>query len=348
MAEVDGLSAPAARAVIGLPAYNHASRLRETLESLLIQTDPRLRIIVSDDGSTDETPDIVAEYAGSDERLIYMPTPERLGYIGNARRCFKLARQMFPEAEFFAWASDHDIWHPRWLERLIQAFDANPGAVAACPRSFRMEADGLIAKSLVVDLNTMGISSVRRRFGRTFKGISAGNMIYGLFRADAVEKAGIMRWQLLPDRMFLCELALYGGMVEVKEFLWFRRYRGIASIERQRASSFFDDVPRYAKWPWWLAQGVTLWHEYGDGRAADSPLTRGQGRRLAVRYAWMGIWLDTGRWWMRRERRLVRPIRRKFIRGVRWASRVAASMPGRPHRLLRPLYARFGPRHLRD
>ena len=342
------MTAPVARAVFGLPAYNHASRLEETLESLLIQTDPRLRIIISDDGSTDETPDIVADYAKNDERIIYAPTPERLGYIGNARRCFKLAREMFPEAEFFAWASDHDIWHPLFLERLMQAFDANPGAALACPRSFRMEADGLIAKSLVVDLNTMAIESERKRFVRTFHDISAGNMIYGLFRADALEKAGIMRWQLLPDRLLLCELALYGGMIEVKEHLWFRRYRGIASIERQRAASFLDETPRYLGWPWWMAHGVTLWHEYGGGQVAGSPLTKAQGKRLALRYAWMGLSLDTGRWWMRRERRFIRPIRKRVIRAMRWSASAVASLPGRPHRLLRPIYARFGPRHLRD
>jgi hypothetical protein len=173
-------------------------------------------------------------------------------------------------------------------------------------------------------------------------------MIYGLFRSDALEKAGIMRWQLLPDRLLLCELALYGGMVDAKEHLWFRRYRGIASIERQRAASLFDEVPRYVRWPWWIAHGVTLWREYGGGRVADSPLTRAQGRRLAVRYVWMGAGLVMSRWWMRRERRLIRPVRKRIRDVMRRFFAMIASLPGRPHRLLRPIYGRFGPRHLRD
>lgn len=336
------------RAVFGLPAYNHAHRLPEALESLLMQTYPGLRIIISDDGSTDETPEIIAEYAKDDPRLIYTRTPERMGYIGNARRCYELAREMFPEAEFFAWASDHDIWHPAWLERSIEVFDNNPGTVAVCPRSFRMDADGTIAKSLEVDLNTVGVEPVMRRFRKTFRGISAGNMVYGLFRADALKKAGIMRWQLIPDRLLLCELALYGSMAEVKEHLWFRRYRRIASIERQRAASFFDNVPAYVKRPWWMSHGVLLWKEYGSGKKADSPLTAGQGKRLAISYALMGIWLDVSRWYMRRERRLIRPVVKVVKRGWRKVTGFITSLPGRPHRALRPIYARFGARQAKD
>ncbi len=348
LAEVESVNEVPLRAVIGLPAYNHAHRLPEALESLLLQTHPGLRIIVSDDGSTDETPAIVADYARTDPRIVYSTTPKRLGYIGNARHCFKLARQLFPEAEFFAWASDHDVWHPDWLERLVEAFDANPTAVAACPRSFRMEADGTIAKSVEVDLNTTGIEPTLKRFVRTFRGISAGNMIYGLFRADALERSGIMRWQLLPDRLLLCELSLYGGMAEVKEHLWFRRYRRIASKERQRAASFVDHVPRYIRWPWWLAHGVVLWREYGMGREPNGPLTKAQGRRMAVYYVLLAIELDTKRWWLRRERRLVRPVKRK-IKKLWWRLiERLASLPGRPHRVFRPIYGRIGSGRSRD
>lgn len=336
------------RAVFGLPAYNHASRLPEALESLLMQTHPGLRIIISDDGSTDETQQIVADYAKDDPRIVWAPTPQRMGYIGNARRCFQLAREMFPEAEFFAWASDHDIWHPAFLERSIEVFDDNPTAVLVCPRSFRMEADGTIAKSLLVDLNTVGVEPKMRRFRKTFWGISAGNMVYGLFRSDALEKADVLRWQLLPDRLLLCELALYGTMAEVREHLWFRRYRGIASIERQRASSFFDNPPRHVNWPWWFAHGVMLWREYGQGRIEHSPITRFQGKRLAVSYAVMGIALDVSRWWMRRMRRIVRPVLKPLKRAWKKSVAIIATMPRRFVRLFRPVAARFGSQRASD
>ena len=333
------------RAVIGLPAYNHASRLPEALESLLLQTYPGLRIIVSDDGSTDRTAEIVADYASRDSRIVYRRTERRLGYIGNARRCFELARALFPEAEFFAWASDHDIWHPAWLERHLEQFDRHPGAVVVCPRSFRMEADGAIVKSMDADLDTTAIEPVLKRFVRTFNGMSAGNMVYGLMRADAMERAGILRWHLLPDRLLLAELSLYGSMAAAPEFLWFRRYRGLASIKRQIAASFFGKRPAHTRFAWWLSHTVTLWKEYGRAGSTDSPLTIWQGRRLAVLYGLLGLRLAQIRIWQRYGRRFLRPVVRPVRRGLRrrasLAGRALLNLPGRPHRILRPLYIRF-------
>ncbi|HEV8539750.1 MAG TPA: glycosyltransferase [Nitrospiraceae bacterium] len=47
-----------------IPTYNHARHLHEAIESALAQTHPRVEVIVVDDGSTDETPDILAKYHG--------------------------------------------------------------------------------------------------------------------------------------------------------------------------------------------------------------------------------------------------------------------------------------------
>jgi glycosyltransferase involved in cell wall biosynthesis len=47
-----------------IPTYNHARCLHEAIESALAQTHPRVEIIVVDDGSTDETADVLARYHG--------------------------------------------------------------------------------------------------------------------------------------------------------------------------------------------------------------------------------------------------------------------------------------------
>jgi len=44
------------------PAYNQAAFLRDTIESVLSQDYPNIEYVVLDDGSTDETPQILAEY----------------------------------------------------------------------------------------------------------------------------------------------------------------------------------------------------------------------------------------------------------------------------------------------
>ena len=44
------------------PAYNQADFLRDTIESVLSQDYPNIEYVVLDDGSTDDTPKILAEY----------------------------------------------------------------------------------------------------------------------------------------------------------------------------------------------------------------------------------------------------------------------------------------------
>lgn len=53
-----------------VPAYNIAPWLSRCLDSILAQTYKNLEIIVIDDGATDETPQIIDEYARRDSRIV--------------------------------------------------------------------------------------------------------------------------------------------------------------------------------------------------------------------------------------------------------------------------------------
>lgn len=289
-ASEDNAFMPPPRAVFGLPAYNHAHKLRETLESLLAQTEPNFRVIVSDDGSTDETAAVIDDYARRDARITYTRAAERLGYIGNARLCFELAREKYPSAQYFAWASDHDLWHPRWLEVLADALDAHEDAVIACPSVYRIDADGKVLVAKPARCHTVGQPNSPRRFAKTFSEIMAGDMIYGLIRARVLEKAGVLPWHLVPDRLTLMLLTFYGSILTVPEFLWYRRYRGLASLRRQRQASFLHGTPLYLWLPWWMAHAAHIFRKFAVNPASDEPVGRLSGAGYSLLYAFLGVW----------------------------------------------------------
>ena len=60
-----------------IPIYNTAPFLRETLDSICNQSLKELDIILINDGSTDESPDIIEEYALRDHRIRYMTQPNQ-------------------------------------------------------------------------------------------------------------------------------------------------------------------------------------------------------------------------------------------------------------------------------
>lgn len=73
-----------------MPAYNAGRYLSEAIESLLIEDYEAFELIVVDDGSTDETPQILE--GCDDARLVRLRHKENLGYAHALNRALSLAR----------------------------------------------------------------------------------------------------------------------------------------------------------------------------------------------------------------------------------------------------------------
>lgn len=273
------------RVVIGAILYNHAAEFREALESILAQTFEDFAIVLVDDQSSDETPAIAREYAALDPRVTYVANTERRGMVGNSVHAFELARQMYPQAEYFAWASDHDLWHPRWLQQLVEALDANADVVLAYPLNRRIGSRGEILARKPWSFDTFGITDPWTRVTKSIRGMSAGNMVYGLYRADVLARAGVYRHILVPDRLLMTELAIYGQFKQVPQVLWFRRWYGrIFSLGRQRANFFPGRRPLYMYAPWWVSHGVSLFWTFGVEGTGRPVISKPRGMVLGARY----------------------------------------------------------------
>lgn len=113
-----------ARVDVLMPAYNAASTLREAVESLCAQTLRDIRIVVVDDGSTDETPAVLRELAAADARVVVVTTPNQ-GIVEARNEALRCA-----EAEFIACLDSDDIAFPGRLEAQLAYMDAHPECVA--------------------------------------------------------------------------------------------------------------------------------------------------------------------------------------------------------------------------
>lgn len=81
------------RISLALPVYNGANYLREALESAVAQGPELAEIVVSDNCSTDATPDIVAEFARRDPRVRHERSDVFLNQADNVSRAVRLCRQ---------------------------------------------------------------------------------------------------------------------------------------------------------------------------------------------------------------------------------------------------------------
>src|SRR5512143_4014499 len=100
-----------------MPVYNGARYLRQALESALNQTYRPLEIIVVDDGSTDETSAILAEF-GSRIRAIRQKNP------GSAAA--RNAALQAAHGEIIAFLDADDLWLPQKLEVQVAYLRAHP------------------------------------------------------------------------------------------------------------------------------------------------------------------------------------------------------------------------------
>jgi glycosyltransferase involved in cell wall biosynthesis len=273
------------RVIIGSPLFNHAKDFREAIESILGQTFTDFALVLVDDCSTDETAAIAREYVDLDRRVSYQLNEQRMGLVDNARRSFDLARARYPDAEYFAWASDHDLWHPRWLQELVDALDRHPDVVLAYPLNRRIGPAGEVLARRPWAFDTFGITDSWKRLRLSIRQMSAGNMVYGLYRVDLLARAGVYRRVLVPDRLLMTELAVYGQFKQVPQVLWFRRWYGrIFSLDRQRKSFFPGGRPLYMYAPWWMSHGVSLFWTFGVEQRGLPAVTRTAGAVLGLKY----------------------------------------------------------------
>jgi glycosyltransferase involved in cell wall biosynthesis len=250
--------------------YNKAAHLPEALDSLLAQTFGDFRLVLLDDGSADGTEAIARAYAARDPRVSYMRHAARQAMVATWREVAGIAFETCPTARYFAWVSDHDRWHPRWLDRLLGEIEAYPGTVLAYPITRRIAQDGTELEKGPRLFETAGVESARARWSRFCReGIGSGDMVYGLMDIAALRQAGIFRPVLRPDRLLVAELSLQGQFRQVPEVLWFRRDSEGTSVDRQRHTLFLPgQEPKWFGAPPWFQHALSLWRTYVAGTPA--------------------------------------------------------------------------------
>src|SRR5690554_5935610 len=92
-----------------IPTYNRAHLIGETLDSVLAQTYTNWECIIIDDGSSDNTEQLLSKYTEKDLRFQYLTRPSNSPKGANACRNFGLENSKGDYVNFF---DSDDIMHP--------------------------------------------------------------------------------------------------------------------------------------------------------------------------------------------------------------------------------------------
>jgi glycosyltransferase involved in cell wall biosynthesis len=236
-----------------MPLYNEAKFLRPALDALLAQDYRDLELVISDNGSTDDTEAICREYAARETRIRYHRNAQGIGAIRNFNRVFELSR-----GEYFMWASGHDLWSPGYLSACIRVLDDDSTVVLCSPHKAKIDAEGAVVRVIPnrIDTRSMENDPVGRLNLFLWAGPHAYT-IYGLLRSSALRQTGMFRPVYAPDIVLMAELSVLGCIAQIPDEYHYARYNRASdeavgdSFERYRRV-FFSDQDRPRRWfPYW-------------------------------------------------------------------------------------------------
>ena len=98
-----------------LTTYNGEKYIREQVESILNQTYKNIRLVISDDCSTDKTAEILKEYEKKDDRVVLYSQKKNLGYVKNFE--FLLTKV---ENDLYMLSDQDDVWLPEKIEKSLE------------------------------------------------------------------------------------------------------------------------------------------------------------------------------------------------------------------------------------
>ena len=251
------------RVSVIVPTYNFGDFLDATIESVLGQTFGDLELLVLDNASTDQTPDVVGRFA--DPRLCYVRNPENIGFAANVNQGFGLAR-----GELLIVLGADDVWAPEFLRRAVTHFDTHPGVSFVHGMAVwideRGEAFGDSGRGWA------GVTPGPEAFVNFFRyGFSLSTM---LMPTDAVRRLGGLDapWGDIADGWLFLRLCLAGNVGYLDEpLVRYRVHQRTLSTAMSRRGNLFRRYLAMAR------------------AAFELPAARQAGldrqRRLALRYA---------------------------------------------------------------
>jgi len=212
---------------IGLPVYNGARYISQTIKSIISQSFTDFNLLITDNASTDMTKAICEEYVRMDSRIRYHRHKINMGVSKNWNY---IARQA--NSKYFKWASANDLIHDTMLEKCVAILEEREDVVLCYPKTTLINEEGMELTKFEDNLDIMHDDPVIR-FIELFKRLKLNNAQNGIIRTSVLKKTKLEGLFIGGDIPFMAELILHGKFYEYPEYLFSRRLSADASTLSQ-------------------------------------------------------------------------------------------------------------------
>jgi glycosyltransferase involved in cell wall biosynthesis len=202
------------KVTVGMPLYNNARTLQRAVDSVLAQKGVELTLILSDDGSTDNTWQLCESYSANDERVKIVRQPKNLYYLNFL---FVLQKST---TDYFCWLAGDDYLSETYLYKCITELEKSESLISCNSKC----AFTTPTQHTHIAKGTYSIEQVEKTERLcAYLSLPADNSrMYGVFRRKILLRC-------FPNKIFhaydwaLSSLVLcYGKQKEIDEVLMFR------------------------------------------------------------------------------------------------------------------------------
>lgn len=120
-----------------MPVYNAGRFLHQSIQSILDQTYPNFEFILVNDASTDDTADILRDYAQHDSRITIITNEVNLGVSQSVKRAMRIAK-----GAYIARMDADDISYPKRLEKQLKHLQKHKDLVAVGAQCITIDESG--------------------------------------------------------------------------------------------------------------------------------------------------------------------------------------------------------------
>ena len=223
------------KVTIGIPSFNHAKYLKDSIGSVLKQTHQDLEILVLNDGGTDNFTDVMRTF--DDPRIKLMAFPENMGV-------WEAQNQMAFRAtgDFYVPFAADDILDPTFIERCLAEFRSDPWLeMVCCHTDFVNEAGEPFNDATQNPM--MAIPRVRRLpREEMLVDLHAGNKYHGvgMYRTKVISDLGgwEKQYKVIADYQMYLKLLQRDAYHVIEEVLAHSRVDGknLSLLDKERAA----------------------------------------------------------------------------------------------------------------
>ena len=254
---------------IGLPAYNGEKTIKKTIDAVLSQTVTNFKLIISDDKSTDSTPQICREYEKKDNRVKYIQKNKNEGWIENFRSLAKKS-----DTKYFVWISNDDYWDKQFIEKNVNFLETNPKIVGSISdikliganiKNYYTEEEK--AYSETENSKFRLVRSVKGTYDEKIKNIIEFNWMinfYSIFRTKELQSSLIDDDFVSWDFAIALNIIKFGDLHVLDEILGYRDTEGVTSkksfiqiLKTQKLGRFKTYFP-YVPFTIWCLKNLGL------------------------------------------------------------------------------------------